>query len=156
MKFISKSFPIIVILFILIGCGNKDDDPAANYDSQKILECHNEQSWTTEEIADNLIGKWEWKYVEYIFGIPSDNDNDLESIKIEFKGDFTGILENGNSKPQEFAWSIGTYNIYYGFSTQPTISRLSGNILFCNDIMLCGITGSGIADGVNNYFEKIK
>jgi hypothetical protein len=103
---------------------------------------------------NKIIGQWEWKHAEYIYANPPDND--FKGMKIEFRDDLTGTLTYYKIAPQEFTWSIGTYSIYFGFSTEPIIPQLSGQIIFCDNIMLCGIIESQIADGVNNYFQKIQ
>ncbi|MEO7992333.1 MAG: hypothetical protein ABI663_22475 [Chryseolinea sp.] len=142
-----------ISLFIGIRCAN-NDDPKSAYDSQRILECHNNQTLGLEETRDKIIGQWEWKHAEYIYAVPLDND--FKGMKIEFREDLTGTLTNNKVAPLDFTWSIGTYNIYFNFSTTPMVPQLNGQILFCDNIMLCGIAGSGITDGVNNYFQKIQ
>jgi hypothetical protein len=144
---------IIISLFIGMSCTDKDD-PKSAYDSQRILECHNKQTWGLEETGNKIIGQWEWKHAEYVYAIPPGND--FKGMKIEFRDDWTGTLTYSQEAPAEFTWSIGTYNIYFGFTTEPLIPQLNGHIFFCDNIMLCGVAGSGIADGVNNYFQKIQ
>lgn len=148
-----KSYFIIISLFIGISCADQDAATSA-YDSQRILECHDKQTWGLEEARDKIIGQWEWKHAEYIYAIPPDND--LTGMKIEFRDDLTGTLTYNKVAPLEFTWSLGTYNIYFSFSTEPLIPQLNGQVLFCNNIMMCGVGGSGIADGVNNYFQKVQ
>ena len=147
------SYFIIISLFIGISCAD-NDDPKSTYDSKRILECHNKQTWGLEKTTDKIIGQWEWKHAEYVYAIPPDND--FTGMKIEFRDDLTGTLTHNGSAPLEFTWSIGAYNTYFGFTTAPFIPQLNGQILFCDDIMLCGVAGSGIADGVNNIFQKIQ
>ena len=144
---------IIIIPFIGFGCTDKDD-PKSTYDKQVILDCHNKQSFDLEETKNKIVGLWEWKHAEYIYAIPPDKD--LKGMKIRFRDDSTGTLMHNKKAPLEFTWSIGTYNIYFGFSTDPVIQELNGHILFCDDIMLCGITGTEIADGVDNYYQKVE
>src|SRR5688572_32183357 len=96
---------IIIIPFIEIGCADKDD-PTLTYDSQRILECHNKQTWGLEETKNKIVGLWEWKHAEYIYAIPPDND--LKGMKIEFRDDLTGTLTFTKVDPLEFTWSIGT------------------------------------------------
>jgi hypothetical protein len=147
------------ILFIailpLIGINCTDnDDPKSIYDTQETLECHDKQSLDLEETKTKIVGLWEWKHAEYIYAtLP---DKDLQGMKIEFNDDWTGTLTYHNETPLEFTWSIGTYSIYFGFSTDPVIPHLNGEILICDDIMLCGITTTEFADGVNNFYEKIR
>ncbi len=143
----------VIISLSISSCADKDD-PKSAYDSQRILECHNKQTWELEEAKNKIIGQWEWKHAEYIYAIPPDND--LKGMEIEFRDDLTGTLTYNKVAPLEFTWSIGTSNIYFGFSTEPLIPQLNGQILFCDNIMMCGVAGSGIADGVNNYFQKIR
>ncbi len=143
---------LIASLFIGISCEDHDA-PESIYDSQRILERHNEQTWGHEQTKSKIVGQWEWKHAEYLYAIPPDND--LNGMKIEFRDDFTGTITYTNMAPQEFTWSIGAYNTYFGFTTDPGIPELSGLILFSDDIMLCGVVGSGIADGVNNFFQKL-
>ena len=149
---IIRSF-IIFNLFIAIGCSEKED-PKSAFNSQAIRECHNKQTWGLDEVTDNIIGQWEWKHAEYIYAVPPANDP--KGMKIEFRNDMTGTLTYSKTAPVEFTWSIGTYNIYFSFTTEPLIPQLNGQILFCDNIMLCGIVENAIADGVNNYFQKIQ
>ena len=142
-----------MVTLSISSCADKDD-PKSAYDSQRILECHNKHTWGHEETRNKIIGQWEWKHADYVYAVPPGND--LTGMKIEFRNDFTGTLTYYEVVPLEFTWSIGTYDIYFSFSTDPIIQQLSGQILFCDNIMLCGIEGSGIADGVNNYFQKIQ
>lgn len=155
MKFGIKCFLITIIPLIGISCADKDD-PNLTYDSQRILECHNEQTWGLDATKNKIIGLWEWKHVEYIYAVPPYNDSELKGMKIEFRDDLTGTLTYNEVVPLEFTWSIGTYNIYFSLSTEPVITQVNGVVLFCDNIMSCGVTGSGIADGVNNYFQKIR
>ena len=142
-----------IISLSISSCADKDD-PKSVYDSQRILDCYNKQTWGLQEVKNKIVGQWEWKYAEYIYATTPDND--FKGMKIEFRDDLTGTLTYSKVAPLEFTWSIGTYNVYFGFSTEPLIPQLNGQILFCENIMLCGVTGSGIADGVNNYFQKIQ
>ena len=146
-------FFIITGAFIGIGCDDKHD-PKSAYNSREILECHNQDTWGLDEVRNKIIGQWEWKHAEYIYAVPPADD--FAGMKIEFRDDLTGTLTYNNTAPTEFTWSIGTYNVYFSFSTEPLIPQLNGQILFCDNIMLCGVAGSGIADGVNNYFQKIQ
>jgi hypothetical protein len=147
------SYFTIISLFIGISCADKDD-PKSVFDSQGIIECHSKQTWGLEETKNKIIGQWEWKHAEYIYAVSPDND--LKGMKIEFRDNLTGTLTYNEGAPLEFTWSIGAYNTYFGFSTEPLIQQLNGHILFCDNTMLCGVAGSGIADGVNHYFQKIK
>lgn len=148
---------LLLTIISLIGTSCEDkDDPTQTSDSQRILDCHNKQTWGFDATKNRVIGLWEWKHVEYIYAVPPYNDSELKGMKIEFRDDLTGTLTYNEVAPLEFTWSIGTYNIYFSLSTEPVITHVNGVVLFCDDIMSCGITGSGIADGVNNYFERIE
>ena len=154
MKSIIKYLLLTIISLIGISCADKDD-PTQTFDSQRILECHNKQTWGLEATKNKIVGLWEWKHTEYIYAIPPDNASELKGMKVEFRDDLTGTLTYNEVAPLEFTWSIGTYNVYFGLSTEPTITQLNGQVLFCDNIMLCGVA-TGIADGVNNYFKKIQ
>lgn len=143
----------LVVLSAGIGCTD-NDEPNSMYDSKRILACHDEQAASLEETKSKLVGLWEWKQAEYVYAIPPDKD--LVGMRIELRGDDTGTLMYKGESPLEFTWSIGTYDIYFSFSTDPLIPHLSGHILLCDDVMLCGIAGSELADGVNNYYQKIQ
>jgi len=153
MKIPVVSYFTIVVLFVAMSCSDKDD-PKTTFESALIRACHDKQTWGLDEVQDHLIGQWDWKDAEYIYATPPDID--LTGMKIEFRDDMTGTLTYSKIAPQQFTWSIGTYNTYYSFTTEPVIQQLSGQILFCDDTMLCGIEGSGIADGVNNFYQKVK
>jgi hypothetical protein len=146
-----KILLLSIIPFIGFGCVD-EDDPNLIYDSQILLECHDEQSLDLEHIKEKVIGQWEWKHAEYIYAIPPDND--LEGMRINIKDNFSGTITYMKEAPLEFTWSIGAYT-YFGFSTDPIIPQLNGRIIFCDNIMLCGIAGTGIVDGVNNYYKRV-
>lgn len=148
---------LLIASISLIGmtCTDKDE-PAATYDSERILQCHNRQTWGLDATKDQIVGLWEWKHAEYIYAVPPDDAAKLNGMKIEFRNDLTGTLTYKGVTPLEFTWSIGTYNIYFGFSTAPEIPQLNGQILFCGNIMLCRGAGGETADGVNNYFQKMQ
>lgn len=145
----------MTVSLVVISCSG-EGDPGVTYDSQRILECHNEQTWGIDATRNRIVGLWQWKHVEYVYGIPTGKNDELKGMKIEFRNDLTGTLTKDKAVPVEFTWSIGTYGVYFGFSTTPEIPQLNGQILFCDNVMLCGVAGSGIVDGVNNYFYKIR
>lgn len=152
MKLGIKLALIAILPFIGNSCSDNDNPPT--YDSQRIQECHNQQLWGMDEVQSKLVGQWEWKHAEYIYAIPPNND--LTGMKVEFRDDFTGTLTYSKVAPLEFTWSVGAYNFDFGISTDPLIPQLNGQILFCDDILLCGIGASGISDGVNNYYQKVQ
>lgn len=155
MKSRIKCHLLTIILLVGISCAD-NDDPAHTFDSQRILDCHDKKSWGLDATKNRIIGLWEWKHVEYVYAVPPYDDSELKGMKIEFRDDMTGTLTKNKVAPLEFTWSIGTYNTYFSFSTEPVITHVNRVVLFCDNIMSCGITGSGIADGINNYFQKIE
>jgi len=145
-----KCLLIATVSLLAVNCA---DDAEPTYDSGRILECHNNQAWGLDATEEKIVGTWEWKHAEYIYAVPYPND--LTGMKIEFR-DGTGTLTYSKVAPLEFTWSIGAYGTYFGFTTDPLIPQLTGQILFCGKQMVCGIGASGLADGVNNYYEKVE
>ena len=147
-----NSILLAIISLVAFSCDDNDGSESM-YDSQRILECHNKTTWGFDETKNKIVGTWEWKHAEYVYAVPPDDD--LTGLNIEFRDDGTGTLRNNKVAPLEFTWSIGAYGTYYGFTTEPLIPQISGQILFCDNIMECGIAASGLADGVNNFYEKV-
>jgi hypothetical protein len=140
----------LVVFTVGQGC---HEDSVSLYDYQSILKCHNESNWNLESTENKIIGLWEWKYIRCCgeTANPYENDTESKGLKIEFKDDGTGVLIN-NDVSEEFTWTIGTYDVLYGFSTEPSITQISGQLIFCDDIMMCN---ASYADGADNFFKKL-
>jgi hypothetical protein len=152
MRHFGKLLTIFTLLSTLgIGC---KDDSISPYDYRTIWECHHKNNWDIESTKNKIIGLWEWKYIKCCgeTSNPYENGTEFKGLRIEFKVDGTGILTNGDAIG-EFTWTIGTYNVLYSFTTDPPISQVSGQLLFCDDIMLCN---ASYIDGADNFFKKLK
>ncbi|MFN7602249.1 MAG: hypothetical protein ACK5R0_12725 [Bacteroidota bacterium] len=141
---------------IVIGCtlgqGCKKDS-ISPYDYGTFLKCHNKGNWDLESTKNKIIGLWEWKYIKCCGGTanPYENESESKGLKIEFKKDGTGILID-NDAIGEFKWDIGTYNVFFSFTTDPPIPQIIGQLLFCDDIMMCN---ASYKDGADNFFKKL-
>lgn len=144
--------PFVILCALVQGC--KEDNSVSPYDYDSIWKCHQKSTWNLESTENKIIGRWEWKYVRCCGKIanPYESATEFKGLEIEFKADGTGIL-NDNDAPQEFTWTIGTYDVVYGITTDPPISQLGGQILFCDDIMMCN---ASLADGADNFFGKLQ
>jgi hypothetical protein len=151
MRLIGKLLTTLIIVST-VGQGCKDDS-ISPYDYETILKCNNKNNWGLELTKNKIVGLWEWKYIRCCgeTSSPYENNTEFKGLRIEFKNDGTGILIE-NDAIGEFTWDIGTYNVLYGFTTEPNITQLSGQLLFCDNIMMCN---ASYIDGADNFFKKL-
>jgi len=139
----------IIVLTVGQGC---NDDTGSPYDYGTIWKCNQKNKWDLESTQNAIIGRWEWKYIRCCgeSSDPYENNTKFKGLKIEFKNDGTGSLTE-NNVVEEFTWEIGTSHLLYGFTTEPFLSQLNGQLLFCDDIMMCN---NSVVDGADNFFKK--
>jgi hypothetical protein len=156
--FTKKYYSVLMLLlpcFVLTtSCSDNDEKTPAEYHSQDISNCHHNTTWDAQSVKSRIIGIWEWKYIICCgeTSKPYENGFEANGVIIEFKTDGTGELSNKGSK-ENFVWDISKIdNDLFKFETTPVISRLHGQLLFCDNIMLCN--GFPV-DGADNFFKKI-
>lgn len=140
------STSLIIVFLAAYAC-----EEESLYDPQRMLECYNARNWDAQVIKEEVVGTWEWKYM-WCCGEadPDENDTKSKGLIIVFKADGSAVLTDPVAS-RDFTWSIQAQNDYYLFETDPFVTQLAGQILFCNKIMLCKDSDR---DGADNYFSR--
>lgn len=139
----------MALLAVGQSCENESNSP---YDYQAIWNCHHNSNWTLESTKTKIVGNWEWQYVACCgeTNNPYHNNKESKGLSIEFRNDETGILIE-NNMIVDFTWTIRTFTDIYSLEITPSITQLYGQLLFCDNIMMCN---ASYFDGADNYFEK--
>lgn len=148
MKATLRSF---VLLAFFTCCVNDDmsKDETLQFNTQKIYSCYVKTQWTASSIESKLVKTWLWKGVRYEFSsTPGLNETIWKGLTITFKPDHTGST-TGISPEHTFTWSVVSSGDAFTLVTEPFVPQLSGQVFFCDDIMVCSAVP---LDGPDNYF----
>ena len=147
-----KIHRLLIVLTLLTMGQSCDNDSILPYDYESIWNCHHKSNWTLESTKSKIIGIWEWKYTKCCgyTSNPYQNNTESKGLKVEFKNDGTGVLIEDNAM-SDFTWTISTYTDIYSFEITPFIPQLNGQLLFCDNIMMCN---ASYFDGADNFFVK--
>jgi hypothetical protein len=118
---------LITCGFLFGGCTEEIieiDEENFQDNSYKIVECHNEQNWTEEDLEDAITGKW-----TYVIGWCGwtgliTPDFDKQTIKIEDDG--TAIIKTDDEE-ESTTWEIINYR------TMSVHIENLGNFYVCGD-----------------------
>jgi hypothetical protein len=81
---------------------------------------------------------------------PYENGTDFKELTIELKGDGTGVAKEG-AVIKDFTWTVHTDQDIHTLTTEPHVRQLSGQLLFCDDLMMCN---ASFLDGEDHFFQK--
>lgn len=146
-------FTLLVTAILCAGpsCENLDSD----YNYRPIWRCHYENNWSYESTKNKIIGRWEWKYMICCgeTSRPYQSSTESRGFMVEFNPDGTGAAMD-KSSIRAFTWDVRVIdNDLYGFQITPPISQLNGQLLFCDDIMMCN---DSYIDGADHFLKKIE
>jgi len=146
MKLSSILFFLVPTLFI--ACG-KDEPPIT---VGEISSCHDKTVWDSLTTSNELIGEWDWKYVEYFWSPSSDGSCEYDGLSINFKTDGTLEVWKNGQISQTAIWNVvnESGNLFM-LKFEPWIEQLPGRIYFCDDLLVFYLT---YADGSDNYFKR--
>ncbi len=136
---------IITGLFLLLGC--QYDNASFNY---KDYNCTQGQGWDSNYIAQQLIGKWDWKYIVCPEGL-YENDTLYNGLVLELIENGTINLIENNIIVKSSSWQVDTIYNRFILAT-PGIEQTRGVIYLCGDYLNFSDDYSPV--GYNNYFKR--
>jgi hypothetical protein len=138
----------IALILATAQCNN---DKACDYDG--LLKCHNDNPLDVALTKNKLLGAWRWQYAKSCGeGGPGLSTALSKATFIDFKENGNGILTTDGAI-ENFTWDISGSDNRYKFTTQPYISQLAGDIVFCDDMLMCH---NSSVDGLDNFYRKSK
>ena len=140
---------LIISLTLIFWLQSCEDTPI---DQSYIWNCHHEISWDLITTSNNLIGDWEWEYIECYSNIEDANKFVYKGLLIEFKSDNTLDVKVSGQIIQTSNWKLvhGDADLF-AIDVDPRVPQLYGRILFCNDRVEFN---DSYIDGCDNYFTR--
>lgn len=146
---------ILIMFTIQISC-IKEKDPvviqAPPITLPNMLECHRMVSWDSLTIHTQLLGKWEWEYIQCYWKPEEGNYQDFQGLLVEFKSDNTLEVKVNGQTTQTSIWQVINLNDgNFSINVNPIVVQLPGRILFCTERVLFS---DSYTDGCDNYFKR--
>jgi len=148
---------IFLLLATQISCNKEIEiDPPAKQQPPvplpDMVACHGTTAWDSLTIHTNLLGKWEWEYIQCFWNPEDGNNEDFRGMLVEFKPDNTLEVKVNGQITQTSTWKVANLNDgYWGITVSPVVIQLPGRILFCDERVLFN---DSYLDGCDNYFKS--
>lgn len=139
------AFIIIIIGFLISNSCSKD----LPYYKTNLTSCINQTQWDSLSISQQLIGKWNWDYINCPEG-GYESEEDYKGLSLEFVSDGHVFVFQNNVPTDTSTWQV-TSGPDFRLSTDPGVEQTRGSIEFCENHVL--FNESGI-DLCINYFTK--
>lgn len=138
-------------LFLLAAISCSDDEGIL-IPLEEFFACHNNRSWNASEIEAELIGTWDWTYINCFFFPDQANGSEYEGLSVEFKSDNTVRVKQIGKPDQIAIWEImSNSDGLFSLTTDPFITQIHGRILFCTNQLQFY---DSYIDGCDNTFLK--
>lgn len=135
---------------LLMGCTNESVPPVKQ---QEIYHCYRQTAWDSLQIAETLVGKWQWEYEDCAW-TSGGSDRRYAGLNIEFNSDGTLDVYQNKAFIQTSNWQINLEDSdLYGLQLDPAVGQLYGRILICGNSLEFN---DSYIDACDNYFKRIK
>ena len=136
-------YKFLFLILLFYACKN---EPTVDY-LAGFNQCHDEQTWDTTAIRNQLVDQWRLEYTRCSAGeSPATSD-----FTIEFKADNTlEVTENG-VVTQTATWSLKQGGTKFSLVTTPSISEVQGSIHFCSERVEFNYSNFDLCD---HYFRR--
>jgi hypothetical protein len=146
-KFLKRTL-VQLGLLVTLSCQSSVAPDTLFGNQQSIWDCHHRNTWSSQKVANQLLGRWQWRYVSCEL---LQSATQYAGLEIIFAPDKTlTVRENGVVK-QNARWEVVPTDNIWGLAVQPAVSQLHGRILFCDQTVEFN---SSYIDGCDNYFVR--
>ncbi|WKN44059.1 hypothetical protein [Tunicatimonas pelagia] len=150
---IMKNYGILVLTIWIVAC-KEDENAAVLPFDQGSYECFVESSQDTTQLANQLLGTWQWEYVSCFWTPEQANDQAHRGLTIVFQADKQLEVRQDGQLVQTSSWSFEPNDsIFYELQVEPPVIQLYGSIELCDSIVTFE---DAYRDGCTNIFTKTR
>ncbi|MBL7779878.1 MAG: hypothetical protein JNM22_01590 [Saprospiraceae bacterium] len=134
---------MLALTIFLSGCDKKEEEAIPSNNNECFFNTHLDST----QIANRLLGKWDWQYS--FSGWTSQYSNEAhKGLTLEFKTSGVLVVSRNGIVEQTVNWTLQPE---WQMFTEPIIFETLGPLYFCDDLLLFQ---GGAFDATNNYYKR--
>jgi hypothetical protein len=114
-------------------------------------QCHQDRNWTQDNLWQELVGTYDWTYVEaFSFGAYS-SETDFKGYVLTLNSDSTFFLNLADTATVSGVWDLENSWLSFSLIHQPYAPTLWGELMYCEPHL---VFYSSPVDGPDHLYTK--